>query len=430
MHKNRRLFSRALFGALQAVCISVPLLTVRPADAGDAADRGPAAGDVGPGEAERSSSGVLTITTYGTGNEGHLITFPDSSTLSIDCAEGDIITKSHFHADHCAECDEGQYHRNNVFPGQIIYSKDGVAVQCVAANGKVIGEEAVHVGCDETSDENKESMALLISYGGFDYLTAGDLTSSREKHLGDALVARDVHVDVVKVSHHGSGSSSSAEYFLDILPEYAVICGSASAPTEETLENLETAGVQTIYYARDYPLGDGYPVYRANGDIVISTDGTTYSFSGGNPHFSHGPYQVDEDGPVPTPLPTPSPTPGPHKRAEIETNASVLRARETLRVSVAIQQILLPPFDAYAVILGPPGPYSIQFGNSLVPGVHPIVRGVLFLPAGYYGTLLEMAVPPVPPGDYRVIVGFTEVGRKVKGVGSAFLWDEARFSMR
>jgi len=137
-------------------------------------------------EAALGSSNILTITTYHGGNEGHLITFPDSTTMSIDCANGSITTKSHFHSDHCADCDSEQYNRNSVYPGQVIYNKDGVTVTVVAANGRVIGQEAVNVPCD-SGDENKVSMALLVKYGGFDYLTAGDLTASPEGSLGSAL---------------------------------------------------------------------------------------------------------------------------------------------------------------------------------------------------------------------------------------------------
>ena len=235
-------------------------------------------------EAAHGSSNILTITTYDTGNEGHLIAFPDSTTMSIDCADGTITAKSHFHSDHCADCGEGDYNRNIVAPGQFLYNKDGVTVQVVAANARVIGEDAVYVDCP-ASDENRESMGLWVKYRGFDYLTAGDLTASVEDSLGSALAERGVNVDVLKVSHHGSSSSSRLSYLLKILPEYAVIAGNASAPTDETFTNFTSAGVQTIYYAYDYPLGAGYPVYRANGDVVITTDGYTYTFSGGNPPF-------------------------------------------------------------------------------------------------------------------------------------------------
>ncbi|MCX6356744.1 MAG: hypothetical protein NT045_02535, partial [Candidatus Aureabacteria bacterium] len=125
--------------------------------------------EVSAAEAARESSNILTITTYTGYYEGHLITFPDSTTMSIDCASGSITTKSHFHADHCAACGSGDYNRNNVAPGDVIYSNGGVTVTVVAANKKVIGEEKADVTCP-ASDENPNSMALWVKYGGFDYL--------------------------------------------------------------------------------------------------------------------------------------------------------------------------------------------------------------------------------------------------------------------
>jgi hypothetical protein len=583
-------------------------------------------------EAARESSNTLTITTYAGSGEGHLITFPDSTTMSIDCANGSITTKSHFHSDHCAACDSGQYNRNNVVPGQFIYSKDGVTVQCVAANKKVIGEGAVYVACP-ASDENAVSMALLVKYRGFDYLTAGDLTASPEGSLGSALAARGVHVDVLKVSHHGSSSSSRLSYLQNISPEYAVVSGTATEPAEETLSNLVSAGVRTIYYANDYSL-EVPQVYRANGNIVITTDGRTYSFSGGNPSFSHGPFQVDEyvppdvipphllvtevaigthqapethdwielylppnassiklndlywtdldavqhaatstvtimpgdvvilhdtpgvsendisgkgpnnwwdiyvdnsagatwntfddefvicsqnsakpapesiidavvwsnyggsmyqsdaddgnylikasqwgdptagtgtftttnegpaigpitDGyaqrittidtnskgdwqisptnsegtppPEPTPLPTPPPTLAP---IEVILNSSSLAAGEMLTVSVVVQPITGRQFDAYAVIAGKAGTFSIQSGNHLRRGVLPIVRNVRALRNGYSGVLLKMAIPKGVSGDYRVIAGLVDAGGKVRGPGSAFAYDVEHLTVK
>ncbi|MEJ2568800.1 MAG: hypothetical protein P8Z50_08040, partial [candidate division WOR-3 bacterium] len=67
-----------------------------------------------------TSPGNLTITTYYIDNgynEGHLIVLPDSTTLSVDCAGGDISTISHFHEDHCGSPGSGDYNRDNVAPG-------------------------------------------------------------------------------------------------------------------------------------------------------------------------------------------------------------------------------------------------------------------------------------------------------------------------
>lgn len=356
-------------------------------------------------EAARDTSNLLTITTYGTSNEGHLITFPDSTTMSIDCASGTISAKSHFHADHCASCgDVGQYHRNNVVPGQYLYNKDGVTVQVVAANVSVIGQEAAYVECP-ASDENKVSMGLLVRYGGFDYLTAGDLTTSVEKPLGAALVNRGVNVDVLKVSHHGSKTSSSLLYLQQILPEYAVICGSGSSPYEETLSNLTGAGVQIIYYARDYPLGDGYPVYRANGDVVITTDGRTFTFSGGNPPFSHGAKPVDDKV-----SPTPScPTPTPLSPGLCATlNKSDYRSGDALTVDVSFWEVPLD-WDGYLLFRGPTGVHSVV-ASGLRRGVHPIVRNAMEMHQQFTARALSMQIPYGVGGSYECICAIIPAG--------------------
>ncbi|MEJ2745454.1 MAG: hypothetical protein P8123_07205, partial [bacterium] len=194
--------------------------------------------DVGMSDAAAVSSGKLIITTYSGGNEGHQITFPDSTTLGIDCATGTITSLSHYHGDHC-DGDPHTYNRNNVSLGQVIYDKDGVTVTVVGTNGRVIG--GMDGDCSY-SDENACSMVLWVKYKGFDYLTGGDLTGSREKPLGDALDAMGVHIDVYKVHHHGSSGSSCTPFLEDILPEYAVVCGHASSLKDDTLERLKNAG--------------------------------------------------------------------------------------------------------------------------------------------------------------------------------------------
>src|SRR5437870_9173568 len=53
--------------------------------------------------------------------------------------------------------------------GTVIQLGNGAKITCVARNGSIIGGGSVSV-----SDENDRSIALLVQYGGFDYLWAGD----------------------------------------------------------------------------------------------------------------------------------------------------------------------------------------------------------------------------------------------------------------
>jgi len=93
------------------------------------------------------------------------------------------------------------------------------------------------------SDENDRSIALLIHYGGFDYLWASDLGGGSDTCTGRSTAQVDVEtsviraispggahplisaggIDVLHVNHHGSESSTNPTYFNMAKPALAVI---------------------------------------------------------------------------------------------------------------------------------------------------------------------------------------------------------------
>ncbi|MEJ2745665.1 MAG: hypothetical protein P8123_08300 [bacterium] len=415
--------------------------------------------EVGSLEDEFESSGILTITTYTGHQEAHLITFPDGTTMSIDCGYqyGDvetITTISHFHSDHCGDCGEFyptyQYHRNNVIPGQVIYDKDGVTVTVVAANGVVIGQEpAGPYACG--GYENSWSMALLVKYGGFDYLTAGDMTGGVENSLGVALKERGIHIDVHKVSHHGSSTSTTISFLRDILPEYAVIAGGGSAPTVDTLSKLVFTGVRTIYYAHSYPVYEGYPICVATENIVIATNGYTYTISGGA--CGDGPVEPDET-PTPTPTETPTPTPTPTETPTVTPTSTTTstptptptstitptpvakmvlsspEARIGGRVDAwfMLREPIEHPFTAFAVIIMPNG--KMLNALTLDTPVRPVAKNVSKLPAPFSYQLLSATVPPgAPKGIYEVVTAFFCADKSISSSADSFLETSASFTI-
>ena len=119
---------------------------------------------------------------------------------------------------------------------------------------------------DAWGDSNACSVVAQLTCGNVQVLFTGDMTAQVEAaalHLfGD--------IDVLKVAHHGSASSTS-QAFLDVVrPECAVISyGQGNRyghPTAQVLQRL---------------LGQGISVYGTgkSGPIVLTTDGTTYSFN-------------------------------------------------------------------------------------------------------------------------------------------------------
>ena len=122
--------------------------------------------------------------------------------------------------------------------GTIIPLGNGAKITCVARNGSIIGGGSVAV-----SDENDRSIALLIQYGGFDYLWASDLGGGTDSCTGRSTGQLDVEtsvinaispggafplitaggIDVLHVNHHGSESSTNPTYFNKANPAVAII---------------------------------------------------------------------------------------------------------------------------------------------------------------------------------------------------------------
>src|SRR5262245_64929525 len=115
------------------------------------------------------------------------------------------------------------------------------------------------------SVENANSVVLRLSYGNFSMLFTGDAETETEDLMMKSGVP--LHVQVLKVGHHGSRYATSAGFLEAVAPEAAVISVGAENkyghPAQQTLDRLRKAGVK---------------VYRTdlNGDIAIVTDGNTY----------------------------------------------------------------------------------------------------------------------------------------------------------
>lgn len=96
---------------------------------------------------------------------------------------------------------------------------------------------------DPVRSVNDNSLVVLVRYRGRTILFAGDLEAEGE----DALVAAGLgHVDVVKVAHHGSPTSSTARFVAATHPALAVIsCGRGNHfgfPSADVIARWHAAG--------------------------------------------------------------------------------------------------------------------------------------------------------------------------------------------
>jgi len=103
-------------------------------------------------------------------------------------------------------------------------------------------------GFDPGYEANDNSLVLRLHYGARTLLFTGDI----EAHAEAALAAQPdrLRADVLKVAHHGSRTSSSAEVLAAIAPSLALIsAGVANTfghPHPETLERLRVQGAEVI----------------------------------------------------------------------------------------------------------------------------------------------------------------------------------------
>ncbi len=96
---------------------------------------------------------------------------------------------------------------------------------------------------NDIDDMNDLSLVLLCEYQGRRMLFTGDISAEVEQSLLPLG-----KLDVLQVSHHGSGSASGREFLADTRPALALIsCGAGNDyghPHESVLERLEEVGAQ------------------------------------------------------------------------------------------------------------------------------------------------------------------------------------------
>jgi len=106
---------------------------------------------------------------------------------------------------------------------------------------------------------NNNSIVLKIIYNNNSFLFTGDIESDLERQILD-----EVNVDVIKVSHHGSDTSSCQEFVNSVSSKYAIISvgkdNSYNHPSNEILNRWENSGSK---------------IYRTDelGNIVVKSDG-------------------------------------------------------------------------------------------------------------------------------------------------------------
>lgn len=196
----------------------------------------------------------------------------------------DALIVSHPHGDHVAGCrpvveavrvaeiaDSGQSYGGHAYhdcldiaaayrvtiaqprAGDLWRTDDGVTLT-------FIGPSLPFIGGKNAINDN--SVAFILQYRSFRMLFTGDAGVAAERRFLDERI--DLHVDVLKVGHHGSAYSSSPEFIAAVHPRYAIVSVGRhnlfGHPAPSTIEALENA--DAVVYRTD-----------ENGAVSLQTDG-------------------------------------------------------------------------------------------------------------------------------------------------------------
>ncbi len=218
--------------------------------------------DVGQGDA--------TLIVASTG-ESLLVDGGRSQTLIRDrlramgVTDLDAVAMTHPDADHIG----GLIEVLEIFPVERIYLNGGDSIsrmfsdfmRLVRAEGAEVDTvrrgDAIPLGSlslkvlhpgSLTGDSNEDSMVLLLDCGEVEVLLTGDAEVPSERDMLRAGVLSDI--DVLKVGHHGSRTSTSEDFLDAVRPEVGIISAARQSPYghphPEVLARLEAASVKVM----------------------------------------------------------------------------------------------------------------------------------------------------------------------------------------
>lgn len=171
----------------------------------------------------------------------------------------DALILSHEDMDHVGSVDYivGDFSVNQIIVSeyyqvdmrqQQMWNERGTALQRVKTNDKIIiGNHPFTVlsPIKEAGNDNDNSLVLYTIFANKSWLFTGDIGKDIERQI----MRRYPHlkVDVIKVAHHGSNTSTDRQFIQQLHPSYALISAGRNNryghPTPEVITTLEENGI-------------------------------------------------------------------------------------------------------------------------------------------------------------------------------------------
>lgn len=264
--------------------------------------------DIGQGDAVLIQTGAKNILIdtgddkyYEDGKKGKENTQLLSELQKLKIDHIDTLVMTHAHADHIGKADKviaqygvkelvyngipstSKYFINalkaakangtqqvKVKAGDVLDFGNGVSFEIVSPSQSLIDEDTSAIKAKKKVDVNNESVVGRLTFGNFAMLFTGDAEGPVEKTMV-ASYGKKLKCQVLKAGHHGSKTSSTAEFLKLVQPESVVMSlgvnNQYGHPHEALLNRLQKQGIKNIYRT------------DANGTITIVSDGSSYSIT-------------------------------------------------------------------------------------------------------------------------------------------------------
>lgn len=153
--------------------------------------------------------------------------------------------------------------------GDMLDFGNGVAFEVLSPDKALIEQDTAALKAGEKPEVNNQSVVGKLTYGSFTMLLTGDAESAIEKSLAAAYGSK-LQCQVLKAGHHGSKTSSSAEFLRAAKPEVALMsCSEGNQyghPHDVTIKKYDKAKI--AHYAT-----------KDKGTITVTSNGKGYELS-------------------------------------------------------------------------------------------------------------------------------------------------------